>query len=242
MSQHDYVISNQDGASFRSDLNDALMAGATLNSGATAPANTYPHMWWADTTSGFLKQRNAANSAWVALMPLATQVEPAGVIKMYGGTTAPSGYLACDGSAVSRTTYATLFAAIGTAHGAGDGTTTFNVPDFRRRVPVGSGGTGTAILANTLGAKGGFETHTLVTAETPSHFHFTTNTDSTTTGSPNVTAVTTVTKASSSSSNGSYDLNATATAPTVGKSSTVGSDGAHNNMQPSLVVNYIIKT
>ena len=68
MSQHDYIISNQDGASFRGDLNAALQAGATLNSGATAPATTYAYMLWHDTTAGILKQRNAGNSAWVNLI------------------------------------------------------------------------------------------------------------------------------------------------------------------------------
>lgn len=65
-----------------------------------------------------------------------------GEMKIFGGGAAPSGYLLCDGSAVSRTTYADLFAAIGTRWGAGDGSTTFNVPDMRSRVPMGAlGGT-----------------------------------------------------------------------------------------------------
>jgi microcystin-dependent protein len=54
-----------------------------------------------------------------------------GVIFPFGGTVAPAGFLMCDGSAVSRTTYATLFATIGTAFGSGDGSTTFNLPDTR---------------------------------------------------------------------------------------------------------------
>ena len=65
------------------------------------------------------------------------QWAPPGVISMYAGATAPDGWLLCDGSAVSRTTYADLFTAIGTTYGAGDGSTTFNVPDVRGRVPVG---------------------------------------------------------------------------------------------------------
>ena len=63
--------------------------------------------------------------------------EPTGVIKMYGSSTPPSGYLLCDGAAVSRTTYANLFDVIGTTFGVGDGSTTFNVPDIQRRIPIG---------------------------------------------------------------------------------------------------------
>jgi hypothetical protein len=67
MSQHDYVIENQDGASFRADINNALAAVVSLNSGPTEPAAPFAYMLWQDTTAGVLKQRNAANSAWVAL-------------------------------------------------------------------------------------------------------------------------------------------------------------------------------
>lgn len=73
MSQHDYVIADAAGAAFLADLNLALPALASLNSGATAPATTYAYMLWADTTSGWLKQRNAANSAWIHVAPLGTR-------------------------------------------------------------------------------------------------------------------------------------------------------------------------
>lgn len=64
---------------------------------------------------------------------VAQALNPAGSVIAFAGSTAPSGYLHCDGSVVSRTTYADLFAAIGTAHGSGDGSTTFNLPDYRGR-------------------------------------------------------------------------------------------------------------
>lgn len=67
MSQHDYVIENQDGASFRADINNALAAVVSLNSGLTEPAAPFAYMLWQDTTAGVLKQRNAANNAWVTL-------------------------------------------------------------------------------------------------------------------------------------------------------------------------------
>ena len=68
MSQHDYLIENQDGASFRADINDVLGAAVSLNSGATEPATPYAYMLWQDTTAGILKQRNSANTGWVTVL------------------------------------------------------------------------------------------------------------------------------------------------------------------------------
>jgi len=76
---------------------------------------------------------------------------PSGIIAPFAGTTAPSGWLACDGSAVSRTTYATLFAAIGTTWGAGNGTTTFNVPDLRGMFLRGTGTNATGSSSGAVG-------------------------------------------------------------------------------------------
>ena len=70
MATHDYIISNASGAAVRSDLNNALAAIVSNNSSATEPATTYAYMWWADTTSGQLKLRNAANDDWVVLLEL----------------------------------------------------------------------------------------------------------------------------------------------------------------------------
>lgn len=88
---------------------------------------------------------------------------PAGSIIQWAGSTAPANWLFADGAAVSRTTYASLFAAIGTTYGAGDGSTTFNVPDLRGRVAVGKN-SGTF---GTLGATGGAETHALTGMQIP---------------------------------------------------------------------------
>lgn len=73
---------------------------------------------------------------------------PIGTILMYGGTRLPFGFLWCNGSAVSRTVYADLFNAIGTAFGSGDGSTTFNLPDYRESVPIGAGHNDTQTIAN----------------------------------------------------------------------------------------------
>lgn len=91
--------------------------------------------------------------------------DPVGTLKMNAGPTAPIGCLVCNGSAVSRTTYAALFAAIGEAWGAGDGSTTFNLPDFRGRYPMGVAASGTG---NTLAALFGSINHVHTG---PSHVH-----------------------------------------------------------------------
>ena len=91
---------------------------------------------------------------------------PTGAIFPYAVGTSPAGYLLCDGSAVNRTTYAALFAVIGTTYGAGDGTTTFNIPNFVGRFPIGYQ-TGTY----NLGTAGGVSSVALSTTELPAHTH-----------------------------------------------------------------------
>jgi microcystin-dependent protein len=95
---------------------------------------------------------------------------PAGVITQYGGTTAPTGWLLCQGQAISRTNplYTRLWGAIGTNYGIGDGSSTFNVPNLQGRIPVGKDAT---VEFDALGETGGAKTTTLVTANLPSHQH-----------------------------------------------------------------------
>lgn len=81
---------------------------------------------------------------------------PIGGLVMWGGAAAPTSWLICDGSQISRTTYQALFNAIGTTYGVGDGTTTFNIPDLRQRFPLGKSAAGTGA---TLGATGGTIDH-----------------------------------------------------------------------------------
>ncbi|MGZ8236342.1 MAG: phage tail protein [Methylobacter sp.] len=88
-----------------------------------------------------------------------------GEIRMYAGATSPAGWHICDGSALSRTTDANLFAVIETTYGAGDGSTTFNVPDLRGNTVIGAG------AGYALGASGGSESVTLTEAQLPSHSH-----------------------------------------------------------------------
>jgi len=147
---------------------------------------------------------------------------PAGTHLDHMGGTVPDGTLAEDGSNVSRTTYAALFREIGTTHGVGDGSTTFGLPDTRRRVNVGSGGTGTGTLGNAVGNTGGEEAHTPTVSETALHAH-------NTAGGGNV-------------GGGSRPQNIADTSDGIHNWSTDnnGSGNAFNVMQPSMVVTKVI--
>lgn len=148
--------------------------------------------------------------------------ERIGSIKGWGGAAVPAGWLDCNGAAVSRATYSALFAEIGTAYGAGDGATTFNLPDLRGRALLGAG-TGSGLTARARGATGGAEAHPLTSAENGPHGHQLAYQNSTT-------------------PSGASPIN-TVAAGTSGFTPTQGSGSgsAHNNMQPFGVAFYIIK-
>lgn len=95
----------------------------------------------------------------------APNIAPVGAIVMWGTPSAPSNWLICNGANVSRTTYSSLFSVIGTQFGAGDGSTTFGLPNISQRIPVGAGGT------YNLGNTGGSETVTLTAPQIPTHTH-----------------------------------------------------------------------
>jgi hypothetical protein len=96
VAQHDYVIANGTGAAVRSDLNNALAAIVSQNSGATEPATMYAYQWWADTTTGLLKLRNAANNAWITLFQLDGEWSTLAVEN--GSAAAPSIYFKDSGT------------------------------------------------------------------------------------------------------------------------------------------------
>lgn len=170
-----------------------------------------------------------------------------------------TGYLECNGQAVSRTTFARLFAAIGTSYGVGDGSTTFNVPNLAGRVVVGfqSGDPDFGTMAQVGGAK----THTLVTGEIPAHSHGLTDpthahglTDPGHTHGRNFALGGADTGSGSIITDGqrvavdrTVANNSAATGATVNAASTgitsgsAGGGGAHNNIQPYMVMKYIIK-
>lgn len=176
------------------------------------------------------------NSNWSdldsTLFPIDKGRNPVGTVVDYGGTAAPTYWLLCYGQAISRATYADLFAAIGTTFGAGDGVTTFNVPDIRGRVTAGQddmGGSSANRLTGQsggvdgdgLGNAGGAETHALTSGENGAHTH--TTGEAYSAGGSLGTAVW-----------GTGFVNVTTT------TSSSGSGTAHNNVQPTIILNKII--
>jgi microcystin-dependent protein len=180
---------------------------------------------------------------------------PTGVINMWGTGTAPSGWLLCDGTAVNRTTYAALFAVISTTFGVGDGSTTFNLPNYTNRMPYGTtvgatGGTADAVVVT--------HTHTATSVVTPAtHQHFIANTDATG-GSTSIGLSSSNYLAGKSGGGGvseSYALQGTGTTAFIGLTSSAASgdtvattnanagvSGTNQNLPPYLGINFIIKT
>lgn len=165
----------------------------------------------------------ASNAFWTWINPppppIVPQV-PVGTIIDHAGGPIPTGFLICDASAVSRITYAALFAQIGVIWGTGDGVNTFNIPNLQRRTTIGSGGSGTLVIGHSPGNTGGEETHTLIIAEMPAHTH---------------SYLQVAANAVNVGGGSSYQLNVNAT------TGSTGGGGPHNIIQPSAVVNKLIK-
>lgn len=171
---------------------------------------------------------------------------PSGSIMMYAGASAPTGWLFCDGSSVLRANYPDLFTAISTAFGSVDGTH-FTLPDMRGKTAIGVG-TGAGLTARSLADTGGEETHVLTTGELAAHNHTVNITDpghthiertGTAGGTPIAIAATT---GDGTTNNDSYQTTKSNTTGITAASVNNGSGTAHNNMQPFVALNYMIKT
>ena len=163
---------------------------------------------------------------------------PTGSIMSFAGSSAPTGYLLCDGAAIPRQANGSdtpLFILLGITYGAGDGSSTYNIPDLRGRVIAGQDDMGGAsanrltgltggVDGDVLGGIGGAETHTLSTAEMPAHTHGL------------------IIDSSTSDDFGTSGGNTNNVCSGSGSTASTGGGGAHNNVQPTIILNYIIKT
>lgn len=162
---------------------------------------------------------------------------PPGIVLPYAGASAPTGWTFSYGQAISRTDFANLFSAIGTTYGIGDGSTTFNLPDLRGNIVAGKDDMGgspanrlaTPVDGTILGNSGGEESHSLVYQEIPSHTHGYNQ------ASLNATQMATA----GSDVNVGLQQDEASTQDPFGASTPGG--GGHNNVQPTFILNYIIK-
>jgi len=210
-------------------LSSAAGSDTSLGFGTRNAANVA--LVWIDSAAGVTSGLNLYDQA-SAYAPMASNlalqsaiqggttapvpIVPAGSVIAWSGSSAPSGYLLCDGTAVSRTTYAALFAVAGTGYGVGDGSSTFNVPDLRDRLPLGKGTNN-----STLGTQTGSMSASSVT----------------TTASDGDGDLTLTTTASDALGSGTKDTTQVALVTGVAQASHT-----HATTIPTSVVNYIIKT
>ena len=216
---------------------------------------------------------NAAVTATPAALNAATSFDmPAGSIIIFGGSSAPTGFLFCDGSAISRSTYAALFGINSTTYGVGDGSSTFNLPDIRGRVVAGKEASANLLTSalgglngNTLGNTGGAQGITLTSAQSglPAHNHtfngashthsFTANPHSHTflRGQDAFHDISGSTGSGNFFGNISHSTNSvsvtgttdgTTVSGTIANNSAANASSAHANVQPTIILNYCIKT
>jgi microcystin-dependent protein len=257
--------------------------GATVSDNVPSSPTTGQVWFESDTGKTFVYY----DSYWVEISGGRGDTNPVGSVTAFAGATAPASWLLCAGQAVSRTVYASLFATIGTTYGAGDGSTTFAVPDLRGRTVAGldnMGGTdaGRLDIANSSGTVVGSQYVTLTSAEMPSHTHtqnshnhtqnshnhsqnshnhsqnahahnFTARWQGSSAVGVNMSAPSFGTpygigggyvEAATATNIATTATNIATTATNIATTATnqhTGGDGAHNNMQPTMVLNYIIK-
>ena len=245
-------------------------AGAAIVSDTPPPSPALGQLWYeSDSGNTFLWYGDADSQQWVQVNASAAPMGvvgftmwPAGIGIDWWGPNEAAGTRFCDGRALSRTAYAGLFAAIGTTFGAGDGSTTFLLPDCRGRSIAGKdnmGGSAAGRLTTltALGASGGAETHVLTLAQLAAHTH----SFSGTAASGGISANHSHTVAAGTHSSGSTyqpgsgwnvpDTTRTTslvssdhahTTTIAGTSGGGGSDAAHNNLQPTIICNKLITT
>jgi len=231
---------NVNGTLTASGLTDAgnMSIGGTLGVTGAATFNssaTFIGIPSGPTAAAGTSTTQLATTAFVAQNAVLT-----GALLMWPTSSAPSGYLLCNGSAVSRTTYSALFSVISTTFGAGDGSTTFNLPNYADNMPIGVG-----TIATAVGITGGSKdavvvshTHTATSVVTdPSHTH------TQTLGNAGGSVGSNASYTGSGANQVTASINAASTGITVATSnSTTGVSGTNANLPPYLGINFIIKT
>ena len=220
------------------------VSGGNLDSTTYGQGTSFPSSW--DVTRLFWRsdlKRLYYNKGTLGTPVWEGADVPVGTINMYAGATTdvPTGWLLCNGSAVSRTTYAQLFAVLDTEYGVGDGSGTFNLPDFvtTNRFPraasnnAGRGGTG------------GSATHTLTGSESGTNVHNHTATQAAHTHVQNVSTTTATHSAGSGNASdgaldGTSNTGSATPAITVANSAAASASSAHNNQPQYLDVHFII--
>jgi len=228
---------------FRNGINETINKAGQNTPTANLPMGGFKHTGVANASA------NDQYAAYGQTLTLLGQYVPSGAILMYGAAAAPTGWLLCDGTAVSRTTYAALFTAISTTYGAGDGSTTFNLPDLRQRFPLGKAASGTG---NTLGGTGGAIDHTHTSA---AHTHPLSDNGAAkiyvnTSSSPDVLRYDQVTTSSyTTDGNTAFTVDGggggggnTLGTGLIGATDSTTPAATGSNNPPYLVVNYIIRT
>lgn len=228
---------------------DALLGTTPVATRSAIPSNPVDGQafWIRDEQQIYVYDSNEGTSIPSAL------ALPAGAIMQYAAATAPAGWLLCRGQTVPRAQYQSLFNAIGTTYGAGDGTSTFALPDLQGRVPVGLNSSETEF--NALNKRGGAKTHTLTVAQMPSHNHTqSSHTHTIHGGNSGTNARMRSGRAEPGGGNSSMgawhpwfgtgwnaidNVKTSSVTPSIANR---GGGGAHNNIQPYITLNYIIFT
>jgi microcystin-dependent protein len=244
-------------------ITDATITGTTAATSGTIALGTNASAITADSktisaaevgyldgvTSAVQTQINTANTA-------ITNNTPVGAVTMWVAADAPTGWTLCQGQAISRSTFGSLFTVIGTTYGAGDGSTTFNLPDLRGRVPMGAGlgrnvaGNADLATSRTLGQRvSDAQTVTLTEAQIPSHNH--TQNAHNHTQNPTIVdfgysivaggAANAITVGTLQAAGGQLGPFTSTNQETTATNNATGGGQAHENTQPSTVINFIIK-
>lgn len=213
-----------------SDISTAL-TGSVASDGQTPVTGNL--QMGGNKITGMADGTSSTDAATIAQLAAVNSVV-IGSIQMWPTVTAPTGYLLCTGTAVSRSTYSALFAVVGTTFGVGDGTTTFNLPNYSDRMPIGSGTIGA--LAATGGSKDAIvvnHTHTATVTDSGHNHALVPNGNSGSPGSGNNFV--------GSNFTGVAQTTATATTGITVANSSTGSSGTNANLPPYLSINFIIK-